>query len=788
MAATTVKPYPHVQINVKDNSIATINFVETLPVHRALYVMRTQKGPLGEPTWCNTYSEAAALFGAETFNPANKEYYTRASAFLKETMTRNGAFITRYLPGEAYDAVKNPGGYKAATLVYEVVLTPGQVKQYKHLTDEQGNPLNSYELEFNDDTQEWQKKENGTVDGIKVRYQTREATADELEQLKAGETLKPQKKGLGVVYPIAVFRAAYPGNYGNDIAIKLFYTSKSNNAGDTEVYDTVFYQIGFEDREYNSTTWNAITDVYGRDNMAFSANPDAINVDSGNPLSLDFVLDKGFSDATHQLPVNFDIFEKNINEAGLVIAAYETDYKNSEDDMYAGSLNSFDDTSSEIGYLKQTEKGLIKTAFESSGILSAQNWKDLEDAEEKDEINGVTYSPATYGYRVNILSLTNMGGEKYDRVEMEDVDVSASSNGVTYVIPGQSYRMPLTGGYDGEFVDPEGSVKSEPGTDNGWSSDDKAMYQFCKLKLSGAGDRIVESLRYPFTHIFDLGFSIKTKKAMCDFLDIRDDVVVILSSVVLYSDGSGSSLSFFNELDTPGDAQAKDEANTETLRSYALLMRESVLYGTDCMRCSIYNHAGTLANGSFNGIMPFTYWVAVQYAQYGNLTYMNQQEPRGLPNSYNLLFKKWSWNNYRADSQSRVWDAGANYVQYADMTRLFYPSLRTVYRAATSVLVDEWFVAAVVYTKYVCRRAWATFSGRNDSAAVLQGAIKTYLDKELKALYNGKYTFDVTVYQTAEEQQLGYIQHVKLSITAPATMRVLDVDIEVNRENFVPEE
>ena len=76
MAATTIKPYPHVQINVKDNSIATINFVETLPVHRPLYVMRTKKGPLGEPTWCNTYSEAAALFGAETFDPANKEYFS----------------------------------------------------------------------------------------------------------------------------------------------------------------------------------------------------------------------------------------------------------------------------------------------------------------------------------------------------------------------------------------------------------------------------------------------------------------------------------------------------------------------------------------------------------------------------------------------------------------------------------------------------------------------------------------------------------------------------------------
>jgi hypothetical protein len=122
------------------------------------------------------------------------------------------------------------------------------------------------------------------------------------------------------------------------------------------------------------------------------------------------------------------------------------------------------------------------------------------------------------------------------------------------------------------------------------------------------------------------------------------------------------------------------------------------------------------------------------------------------------------------------------------MTRLFYPSLRTVYRAATSVLVDEWVVAAVVYAKYVCRRAWARFSGRNDYAAELQGMIKAYLDVELDKLFNSKYTYDVSVYQTAEEQELGYIQHVKLSITFGATMRVLDVDIEVNREGYTPEE
>ena len=65
--------------------------------------------------------------------------------------------------------------------------------------------------------------------------------------------------------------------------------------------------------------------------------------------------------------------------------------------------------------------------------------------------------------------------------------------------------------------------------------------------------------------------------------------------------------------------------------------------------------------------------------------------------------------------------------------------------------------------------------------------MKAYLDAELSYLYCGKYDFTVTVYQTTEEQKIGYIQHVRIQITSPATMRVLDVDIEVNREGYMSE-
>ena len=1020
MAATTIKPYPHVQINVKDNSIATIDFVETLPVHRPLYVMRTKKGPLGEPTWCNTYSEAAALFGAETFDPANKEYFSLPSLYLRDTLTRNGAFITRYLPtqyGKDGKAItKNPGEY-AVSVLWAIVnkRTDDASLQLKGIIQYEKDAEGYTSTVWSDTYQEFVKKPvyKGSnppsdpakatesqlfrEDGIQIEFIYTQPSASELEELLSNPKIT-KLSATSIKVPIAVFKAKDPGKYGNDLAYKLFYTDKNNNAGDVEAYKTVFYNIGFAEREDSNSTWDAITDIYTRESTPFAANPNTINPDTGASMSIDYVLDKGFSDKAHQLPVDFALFEENLNTIGLIIASFENDEMDSQGNIGTkegkvptsdiapvagkvyytlnnGQYTEFTGNAFAEGttyYVNTVTSASINVGGAVLGALTADEKKNIQDyyfngssigapvkTVDTKPVSGKTYytidggayvetapkvvtsdtapvAGTTYytldgseytkftgstfaegityyvdgfasdvnyyeyptkptselGYMINAISGKNLINESYDHVvvvkdaekkalydrdgyvygfEYTNVDTDAAvtedglyvtepimvettdstpQSGVTYYYldsvtgfykeftgdtftagttyyidsnPGSRrisgtykpnpilinkvinanlganaglvsltdfYNIALTGGSDGIYYEPirtgtgmftpqaiEDSVVT---TNEIQSSDDKAMYDFVKLKLPVIKDRIVESLRFPFTHIFDVGYTMKTKKAICDFLDVRDDFVFIASPQVLYSDGTKRSV-------TQND-MAKDEANTEALRAYALLMRESVLYGTDCMRVSIYEHSGHLVNSVYQGVVPHTFWAAVQYSQYGNLTYMSKTEPRGLPYSYNLLFKDQNWTNYRADSQSRVWDEGGNYVQFADMTRLFYPALRTVYRAATSVLIDEWVVASVVYTKYVARRAWARFSGRNDYAAALQDAIKKYIESELNLLFNGKYGFTVSVYQTAEERELGYIQHVKISITYGATMRVLDVDIEVNREGFVPEE
>jgi hypothetical protein len=260
-----------------------------------------------------------------------------------------------------------------------------------------------------------------------------------------------------------------------------------------------------------------------------------------------------------------------------------------------------------------------------------------------------------------------------------------------------------------------------------------------------------------------------TKLEMVEFLGLRDDVVVELST---------------QDASQPLNTKNLDEVNGQFLRTRALLQMESIEMGTDCCRCAIYTQAGMLNSESYHGIVPFTFWSAMMHARYGNGQVMSSKEPRGIPYAVNEYFKSYNWLNFTPIGQAYAWDRGLNYCQAADMTRIFYPSLRTVYRADSSVLTDQWFVDALVYTKHIVRQAWATHVGRNDPSDVINAALETYLTNALTALYNGKYTFTVVVTQNEEEKRLGYIRHAYIRIVSPATFRVLEVDIEVNRENY----
>ncbi len=717
----SVRPYPHYEINVIDNSIATVAYEEILPVHRPLWPMRAQEGPVAFPTWCGTYLQAKNLFGEQTFKASSK-YFSKQAAFLLDTLTFNGAFICRIADSNASSAIAILEAH-VETISSADAATKGIV-QYEldengaRILDEEGN----YVPKMNGDTP---VKEAG----VRITYKLRYSLQGSEESL---EDLSPYTSTTGAhVYPLFAFAASYVGEYGNDLAFSFSYKKSENTEGDVKYYKSVFYTFTPARREYASTTVKPHRDKYGRLFVSFASNPKAIDQDTGLIYSMENICNRAYEADGYVLPYTIYTFEDNFAAIGNQIIQAEIAAGN-----YAGL-------------------GCDLAAYDEDGLIVVT--EDPDTHEMSYSVDSSKLNIAAVGHMINVISGINLKKNFFAHVEIDTTSSGA-------VVLADDSVLYLRNGSDGNSI-----------------SDATVMEGIRALCDKSLQPMIVDKARFPFTHMYDVGYDMKTKYALLEFLDVRDDIGVSLSTQVLLDNGDGRSLDL--------NDQAEDEANGEALRAYALLMRESVLMGTDCCRAAVYCHAGYLAGGNYLEPMPFTYWDAHQHAMYGRTQYMSAIEPRGLPLAYNELFKVKSlkWTNYDPEGQSRVWDSGLNYVQYADMSRIHFPALRTVYRAETSVLVDQWFVDAVIYTKHVVRKAWAKFSGRNDSTVVLQGAIRNYLNSELTKLYAGKYTFTVTVYQTEDEVLLGYVQHVKIAITSGAQFRVLVVDIECNREGFSAE-
>lgn len=719
---STVKPYPHYEINVIDNSIYTVLYEEILPIHRPVYVMKTQEGPAGIPVWCPNYSKFANTFGAETLNEGNIKYFSPQGFFLKNTFKYNGAFVVRAVDESAKEAV--------CIIEAHVKKRIGEDGIVQYEKDSSGR-YKLHETTGKKIALQVDDGEGGMIDkledGIEITYVARyEPLSTEDEDLCKVDLGRLDIREVGSdvkVYPLMALKSLYTGEYGNDLALSLFYDANANDSFKIKNAGSVFTSIEPVRRDYNKSTTTAHRDKYGNMFQTSCVKPNVIDPKTGISSSMDVILEKAY-DEENKLPYTLYTYPENFNLVGNRIIEVE------DVDLGAGDI-------SVLGFEK--EEGFSAEGSTVSPVAAASE----------------------QGYMVNIYSFVSPDRINYDHVEEGDASAGAESDVVVSFTKG--HHIWLKGGEDGNIDD---------------ISVETAVRKFCSLDLC---PEIEDSAKYPFTHLYDVGFTMETKLAMLDILDLRDDVIVELSTQVLFQDE--------NNLPIVLNGEMEDEANGEVLLQTALMMRESIAKGTEACRTSVYAQANRPIAATYNLPVPFTFWSAIKHAMYHNLPYIKGQEPRGLPYSYNEMFKDGAnWVPYRKSSRSRLWDSGINYCIYADMTRLFYPALRSVYPYETSALVDQWFVDAIVYTKHEVRKSWAKHSGRNDYTAVLQSDIEKDLNSKLGALYGGKYRFTVRVFQTVEEAKIGYIQHVTIAITAPNTNRVWDVDIIVNREGYNPEE
>lgn len=357
-----------------------------------------------------------------------------------------------------------------------------------------------------------------------------------------------------------------------------------------------------------------------------------------------------------------------------------------------------------------------------------------------DDYNATT-TTLGFGWMVNLISGRDLNDKYYDQVAINTTAETATpmtSAAIHY----------LAGGSDGDLTDT--AIETE-------------IRGALALTLN---PDIQNPDKYPFNYIYDVGFSLQTKYALCDFLNYREDVKVILSTQRVTTVGGTVIV----------NSKDQDLSTGTALRARALLSRESIVKGTECCRVSIFCQSG-LTNDNYAGWLPMTLWHAMKKAEYQNKDYLDQ-EPKGLPNSAVTMFRQLNWDPSSEDLKNLYWINGLNYAQYYNMSGLHVAVVRSVYTNESSVLVDDTFTDAIIHMKNITRINWHVFAGVTEEVSILQKQIHDALERDFAYMLNGKYAIKlIKVYQTDEEKKLGYIQHILIQIEGGTTSRVWDVDI-----------
>lgn len=349
----------------------------------------------------------------------------------------------------------------------------------------------------------------------------------------------------------------------------------------------------------------------------------------------------------------------------------------------------------------------------------------------------------TNPYMVNIFNGQTLEGQYYDHVV---VKTDGDDDNIT--ILDEDVIQYMSGGSDGDT-----SKEALESLTNEW--------------LTGETfPDIYDQARYPITHLYDSGYSLETKKFMIDFLGVRDDVKVILSTQDVFNAPNGKE---------------EDQSTGSALRSQLLLHPESLIHGTQVCRGTIFQQCGRLVdNPNWLQIVPATYDCLVKKCVWQGATYF-KGKPKGLPNSDVAVLRDINWFPNSDDHKQLSWDTGLNYMQYYDMSRFHYPDVRSVYPYETSLISDDIMCDILVYLKHIARYQWSVFAGRDEDAELLFGEIRNDISNDIYSKFGNFLRFEVSVYQTDIDKQLGFQSTIEIAVYGNMPQRVWNVLIPVRR-------
>jgi hypothetical protein len=350
-------------------------------------------------------------------------------------------------------------------------------------------------------------------------------------------------------------------------------------------------------------------------------------------------------------------------------------------------------------------------------------------------------------YLINMISASTSEGAPYYAIEQV-------ASGTGAVRPSENTIIYALGGADGTMTEADFGVSvAELVTEYG---DENSPLQ--------------DTAKYPESIMYDSGFPLDTKKAMCSFISVRKDTAVVLSTY----DTAGQRLT-----------ASQESSLAVALRTQLQLFPESEYYGTSTMRGMVVGRNGKMFGSQYKGYLPLTFEIASKAAEYmgaANGKWKPEKAFDIAPANQVNLFSDVNITFTPAKARNKDWDNGLVWVENFDRSSLYFPALQTVYDDDTSVLNSFFTMMACVELEKVGDRARRAFSGSSKltNAQIIE-RVNKFVEDNTTGRFDGRFVIVPNAYFTDADIARGYSWTLAIKIYAPNMKTVQTLTIEAHR-------
>lgn len=272
--------------------------------------------------------------------------------------------------------------------------------------------------------------------------------------------------------------------------------------------------------------------------------------------------------------------------------------------------------------------------------------------------------------------------------------------------------------------------------------------------------------------IYDTGFPLENKYDLLNFIALRKDTNVVLST---FEDGG------------PKMTASQESSVALALRTRARMFPESEYFGTGAFRCLIMGRDGKLRTDNWIKRVPVTMEVATKAAAYmgaGNgiwngLKAFDGEEGAILEDMYDI-----NVTYTPPAARMRDWDNGLNWVSRLDRGAYNIPAFKTIYDNDTSVCTGWLIALAIGECNKVVARAHRYYNGtQRYTNAQLAVRIDEYVTNKLLGRFDNRFAIKVQTYYTFLDEKRGYSWTTKVMIGGPNQQTVMTAFVEAYRKD-----